>query len=100
MLAVALDDFTLNVLDMETKRIVRKFSGHRGQVNDMVSRYLDLFPFLCLAHLSRFDFTLTLSLKYLFLSDDTPQSFSPDGRWLITAAMDCTIRTWDLPSGW
>ncbi|XP_029564560.1 WD repeat-containing protein 36 [Salmo trutta] len=61
MLAVALDDFTLNVLDMETKRIVRKFSGHRGQVNDM--------------------------------------AFSPDGRWLITAAMDCTIRTWDLPSG-
>ncbi|XP_013994136.1 WD repeat-containing protein 36-like [Salmo salar] len=61
MLAIALDDFTLNVLDVETKRIVRKFSGHRGQVNDM--------------------------------------SFSPDGRWLITAAMDCTIRTWDLPSG-
>ncbi|XP_035632533.1 WD repeat-containing protein 36 [Oncorhynchus keta] len=61
MFAIALDDFTLNVLDMETKRIVRKFSGHRGQVNDM--------------------------------------AFSPDGRWLITAAMDCTIRTWDLPSG-
>lgn len=61
MLAIALDDFTLNVLDMETKRIVRKFSGHGGQVNDM--------------------------------------AFSPDGRWLITAAMDCTIRTWDLPTG-
>ncbi|XP_062334077.1 WD repeat-containing protein 36 [Osmerus eperlanus] len=61
MLAIALDDFTLNVLDMETKRIVRKFSGHRGQVNDM--------------------------------------AFSPDGRWLFSAAMDCTIRTWDLPSG-
>jgi len=27
------------------------------------------------------------------------QTFSPDGRWLITASMDCTIRTWDLPSG-
>ncbi|KAM4635056.1 WD repeat-containing protein 36 [Polymixia lowei] len=61
MLAVALDDFTLNVVDLETRRIVRKFSGHRGQINDM--------------------------------------TFSPDGRWLVTAAMDCTIRTWDLPSG-
>lgn len=27
------------------------------------------------------------------------QTFSPDGRWLVTVAMDCTIRTWDLPSG-
>uniref|UniRef100_A0A8C7DLY7 WD repeat domain 36 n=1 Tax=Oncorhynchus kisutch TaxID=8019 RepID=A0A8C7DLY7_ONCKI len=57
-LVIALDDFTLNVLDVETKRVVRKFPGHRGQVNDMVN-----------------------------------------GRWLIAAAMDCTIRTWDLPSG-
>uniref|UniRef100_A0AAR2KC63 Small-subunit processome Utp21 domain-containing protein n=1 Tax=Pygocentrus nattereri TaxID=42514 RepID=A0AAR2KC63_PYGNA len=61
MLAIALDDFTVSILDMETKRIVRRFSGQRGQVNDM--------------------------------------TFSPDGRWLIIASMDCTIRTWDLPSG-
>ncbi|TSL28217.1 WD repeat-containing protein 36 [Bagarius yarrelli] len=61
MLAVALDDFTISIFDMEMKRIVRHFSGQRGQINDM--------------------------------------TFSPDGRWLITASMDCTIRTWDLPSG-
>ncbi|KAI5089160.1 WD repeat-containing protein 36 [Silurus meridionalis] len=61
MLAVALDDFTISIFDMEMKRIVRHFSGQRGQINDM--------------------------------------TFSTDGRWLITASMDCTIRTWDLPSG-
>uniref|UniRef100_A0A672MZJ4 WD repeat-containing protein 36-like n=1 Tax=Sinocyclocheilus grahami TaxID=75366 RepID=A0A672MZJ4_SINGR len=61
MLAIALDDFTVHILDMETRRAVRRFSGHRGQINDM--------------------------------------TFSPDGRWLITASMDCAIRTWDLPSG-
>uniref|UniRef100_A0A8C2FXE6 WD repeat domain 36 n=1 Tax=Cyprinus carpio TaxID=7962 RepID=A0A8C2FXE6_CYPCA len=61
MLAIALDDFTIQILDMETRRAVRRFSGHRGQINDM--------------------------------------TFSPDGRWLITASMDCAIRTWDLPSG-
>ncbi|KAM6902387.1 WD repeat-containing protein 36 [Xenentodon cancila] len=61
MLALALDDFTLVVVDTETRRIVRKFAGHHGNINDM--------------------------------------TFSPDGRWLITVAMDCTIRTWDLPSG-
>lgn len=36
MLAVALDDFTINIFDMEMKRIVRRFSGQRGQINDMV----------------------------------------------------------------
>ncbi|KAM3874000.1 WD repeat-containing protein 36 [Diretmus argenteus] len=61
MLAIALDDFTLIVVDMATRRIVRKFPGHHGKINDM--------------------------------------TFSPDGRWLVTGAMDCTIRTWDLPSG-
>ncbi|KAK1884319.1 WD repeat-containing protein 36 [Dissostichus eleginoides] len=61
MLALALDDFTLLVVDIETRRVVRKFAGHQGNINDM--------------------------------------TFSPDGRWLVTVAMDCTIRTWDLPSG-
>ncbi|MBN3310749.1 WDR36 protein, partial [Amia calva] len=61
MAAVALDDFTALIVDIETRRIVRRYSGHCGQINDM--------------------------------------AFSPDGRWLITASMDCTIRTWDLPSG-
>ncbi|KAF7642891.1 hypothetical protein LDENG_00249050 [Lucifuga dentata] len=61
MLALALDDFTLLVADIETRRVVRKFAGHHGNINNM--------------------------------------TFSPDGRWLVSVAMDCTIRTWDLPSG-
>ncbi|KAF7250191.1 WD repeat-containing protein 36 [Varanus komodoensis] len=61
ILGIAMDDFGIIVLDIETRKIVRNFSGHQGQINDM--------------------------------------TFSPDGRWLITASMDCTIRTWDLPSG-
>ncbi|KAL1773937.1 WD repeat-containing protein 36 [Sigmodon hispidus] len=61
ILGLALDDFSITVLDIETKKVVREFSGHQGQINDM--------------------------------------TFSPDGRWLISAAMDCSVRTWDLPSG-
>ncbi|XP_035995759.1 WD repeat-containing protein 36 [Fundulus heteroclitus] len=61
MLATALDDFTLAVVDIETRRVVRKFAGHHGNITGM--------------------------------------TFSPDGRWLITTGMDCTVRTWDLPSG-
>ncbi|XP_064385749.1 WD repeat-containing protein 36-like isoform X4 [Halichondria panicea] len=29
----------------------------------------------------------------------TDMSFSPDGRWLVTSSMDCSVRTWDLPTG-
>lgn len=54
ILGLALDDFSISVLDIETRKIVREFSGHQGQINDM--------------------------------------AFSPDGRWLISAAMDCSIR--------
>ncbi|NXE27907.1 WDR36 protein, partial [Ardeotis kori] len=61
ILGIAFDDFSISVLDIETRKIVRTFSGHHGRINDM--------------------------------------TFSPDGRWLITSSMDCTIKTWDLPSG-
>lgn len=60
MLAVALEDFSLIIIDIDTKNIVRKFYGHTGQLTDA--------------------------------------TFSPDSRWLITSAMDCSIRTWDIPS--
>lgn len=37
MLAIALDDFSLLVVDIELKRLVRKFAGHHGNINGMVS---------------------------------------------------------------
>ncbi|XP_063820182.1 WD repeat-containing protein 36 [Pseudophryne corroboree] len=61
MLAVALDDFSTNIFDIETRKLVRRFPGHNGKINDM--------------------------------------TYSPDGRWLLTASMDCTVKVWDLPSG-
>lgn len=29
----------------------------------------------------------------------TGMDFSPDGRWLVSVALDATLRTWDLPTG-
>ncbi|CCD27133.1 rRNA-processing protein UTP21 NDAI_0J02410 [Naumovozyma dairenensis CBS 421] len=29
----------------------------------------------------------------------TSLDFSPDGRWIVSASLDSTIRTWDLPTG-
>ena len=60
LIALALDDFSVILIDLDTRAIVRRFQGHRG-----------------------------------YLTDAT---FSPDARWLVTAGMDCTIRTWDIPS--
>ncbi|KAF9923847.1 hypothetical protein FBU30_006106 [Linnemannia zychae] len=29
----------------------------------------------------------------------TDMTFSPDGHWIVSASLDATIRTWDLPTG-
>lgn len=60
MLTVALEDFSIVIVDIETRNLVRKFVGHTAQLTDA--------------------------------------ALSPDSRWLITSAMDCTIRVWDIPS--
>ncbi|XP_054268854.1 WD repeat-containing protein 36 [Macrosteles quadrilineatus] len=60
LLCVSLEDFSLSIIDFDTKTVVRRFEGHTGQVTDV--------------------------------------TFSPDSRWVISASMDCTIRTWDIPS--
>lgn len=36
ILGVAFDDFSISILDIETRKIVRTFSGHQGRINDMV----------------------------------------------------------------
>ncbi|KAK3793159.1 hypothetical protein RRG08_024990 [Elysia crispata] len=61
MLAVALDDFSISIVDIDTRQVVRHFIGHTAVISDM--------------------------------------TFRADGRWLISAGMDCTIRTWNLPTG-
>lgn len=62
MLCVALEDFSIYIIDYDTKKVVRKFTGHTAPITDAC--------------------------------------FSPDSRWLITASMDSTIRTWDIPSSY
>ncbi|CAH1774831.1 unnamed protein product, partial [Owenia fusiformis] len=61
MMAVALDDFTVVMVDITSRKVVRKFEGHSNRVTDM--------------------------------------TFSVDARWLLTASMDCSLRTWDVPTG-
>lgn len=60
MLAIVLEDFSVLIVDIDTRNVVRKFEGHVAQITDA--------------------------------------TFSVDSRWLVTSAMDCTIKTWDIPS--
>ncbi|GLH15569.1 Protein will die slowly [Gryllus bimaculatus] len=60
LLAIALEDYNVLVMDLDTRLVIRKFEAHMSQLTDM--------------------------------------AFSPDAHWLVTASLDCTIRTWDIPS--
>ncbi|XP_017774873.1 PREDICTED: WD repeat-containing protein 36 [Nicrophorus vespilloides] len=60
IVAVVLEDFTINIVDIDNYNVVRKFMGHKSPITDA--------------------------------------AFSPDSRWLITASMDCSIKTWNIPT--
>lgn len=61
LLGAAMEDFSVHVFDVPTRKIARSFKGHEGSIVD-----------IC---------------------------FDCNGRRLVTASMDGSIRTWDLPSG-
>lgn len=60
LIAFSCDDRSIRVVDIDTKRKIREFSGCNGTINDF--------------------------------------TFSHDGRWIIAASQDSTIRVWDLPT--
>ncbi|EGW33174.1 uncharacterized protein SPAPADRAFT_136717 [Spathaspora passalidarum NRRL Y-27907] len=61
LVACALDDLSIVVIDVTTQKVVRILYGHTNRISGL--------------------------------------DFSPDGRWLVSVALDSTLRTWDLPSG-
>ncbi|RKP29417.1 Utp21-domain-containing protein [Metschnikowia bicuspidata] len=61
LVACALDDLSIVVIDVVTQKVVRVLYGHTNRITGM--------------------------------------DFLPDGRWIVSASLDGTLRTWDLPTG-
>lgn len=61
LVACALHDLSIVVIDVVTQKVIRILYGHSNRVTGM--------------------------------------DFSPDGRWIVSVALDSTLRTWDLPTG-
>ena len=55
LLAIAMDDFTIVVVEVDTGNIVGRLTGHDGRLTDL--------------------------------------AFSPDARWLVSSAQDCSNST-------
>ncbi|XP_061656643.1 WD repeat-containing protein 36 [Syngnathoides biaculeatus] len=91
MLAVALDTFTLLIVDIATRRVVRKFAGHGAKTNDMTfspdGRWLITGGMDCA--IRTWDLP-SGSLVDCFLVSMVPVSvsMSPTGDYLATAHVD------------
>ncbi|KAF2747948.1 Utp21-domain-containing protein [Sporormia fimetaria CBS 119925] len=64
LIAVACDDGSVRVIDIDTKRLIREFWAS-SQAQPRIVDY----------------------------------TFSNDGRWIVCATSDSTVRVWDLPTG-
>lgn len=61
----------------------------------LLGSLLDILPALQTLVLGEFGlfFLMLISFNEFII-------FSPDSRWLITSSMDCTIKSWDIPSSY
>ena len=84
LVGVACDNFQLKIVDVETGGVARSFDGPSGRITDIVNISLHVI----IPH------PLLLLLLLLLL-----QLITPNSRWLIVSSMDCSITTWDIPSG-
>ncbi|KAL1464100.1 hypothetical protein WDU94_003779 [Cyamophila willieti] len=91
MLAICLDDYTINIVDIDTCTIVRKLSGHNGQLTDADfspdSRWLITASMDCTIRV--WDIP-SAQLIDCFQVDApcTSLSFSKNGEYLVTSHVD------------
>lgn len=98
MLAIALDDFSICILDCETKSLIRKFSGHQARITDVTfspdSRWLITASMDCSVKV--WDIPSSYMIDHFrFVTPCISMTMSPTGDFLATAHVsNLGIFTW------
>ncbi|XP_028418818.1 WD repeat-containing protein 36-like [Dendronephthya gigantea] len=91
LMAVALDDFTIKIVDTDIKRVVRQFSGHRNRITDVAFSPDARWLITCSldSTIRTWDLPSGRILDcFLVESPATSLSISPVGDFLATAHVD------------
>ena len=90
----ASDDCTVRLWDLDTKRTIKSFSGHHGQVQQVLPLPAD-FDFTDPTESQGADEHAEMDMFYRSTEPERP--LPP--KYMLTGALDSTIRLWDVHTG-
>ncbi|KAJ1673818.1 rRNA-processing protein utp21, partial [Spiromyces aspiralis] len=96
-------DKTVKVWDFATSKLIASIQLPSSVSTLLLHRDSDLLAAACDDMVIRVIDAESHKVVRLFAGHEnriTDIAFSPDGRWLVSASLDGTIRTWDLPTGY
>ncbi|ORX84248.1 WD40 repeat-like protein [Anaeromyces robustus] len=95
-------DGTIKIHDFKTTKLIKEFTFESSVTRLLLHHSTNLLAAvsddLCIR---LFDIETQKHVREFWGHENriSDLAFSPDGRWLISSSYDCTIRTWDIPTG-